>query len=116
MTESLDKIIVQSLRGTVVAPLSKRGRRLTASILFFKRKNHEIIKRALLNPEELEKIAKVTADSPITRRTLELAGSLGLVFPTSSDIENSAGMFYQEPRGTPESETNDAMKYRSNIR
>jgi len=78
----------QALRGTdFAAPLSKRGRRFTAALLFARRENHKIIKKALLNPEELKIIAELTTHDAVTRRTVELASSLGMILPIQ-DLED----------------------------
>jgi len=79
----------QAVRGTdFAAPLSKRGRRFTAALLFARRANHKVIKNALLNPEKLTDIAELVTHDSISRRTIELASSLGVILPIQDNIED----------------------------
>ena len=75
--------IQQFVRGTEIAPpLSQRGRRFTAGLLFARKVNHERIAEALLDDKLIKDIAVLSTHNTITRETMELSASLGLIFST----------------------------------
>jgi hypothetical protein len=80
--------LVQAVRGTdFAAPLGKAGRRFTAFLLILRSENHRLLKDALLNPEKLDVLSQVLKHDHVTRRTAELAASIGLMLPETTGIE-----------------------------
>lgn len=80
--------LVQAVRGTdFAAPLGKSGRRFTAFLLIMRSENHRILKDALLNPEKLDVLSQVLKHDHVTRRTAEIAASIGLMLPDTAGIE-----------------------------
>lgn len=73
------QIPIQVARGTVARPLSREGRLLTAGLLFKLRGSKRAIARALLNPDDLNTIARMSELNPATRQFSELAASLGML-------------------------------------
>ena len=66
-------------RATVAAPLTREGRLLTAFMRFRSKTAKTAIANALLNPEDLNEIAKLSVASKTSRQASEIAASLGLL-------------------------------------
>lgn len=71
--------VIQALRSGVAPPLTRRGRAFTALIIFNNKAAHNRMAEALLNPSSMKEIAKLAEHNAVTRRTLELAMSLGML-------------------------------------
>jgi len=71
--------ILQTFRAGPAPPLTRRGRAFTAIVRLDNRQAHKAMARAILNPEDMAKMADVAEHNVITRRTLELLASVGLI-------------------------------------
>ena len=77
--------IIQTLRAGVAPPLTRRGRAFTAVVRLDSKAAHKSMARAILDPDEMVKMAELAEHNAVTRRSLELAGSLGLI--TDDDFQ-----------------------------
>lgn len=77
--DEMDAAIVQAGRTTFAPPLTARGRALTGVIKLKDRYHHKMVAEAFLDPEKLNKAAKIVEHKDVTRVTAELAASLGLM-------------------------------------
>jgi len=85
------KLVIQAIRGTKIAPpLSERGRRFTASLVYGNKKAHEIIAESLLDPKKISEVAELAKHSKFTRQTAELAASLGFIQWKTFDDANES--------------------------
>lgn len=66
-------------RATVAPPLTREGRLLTAFMRFRSKQAKTAIANALLNPEDLNEIARLSVASKTSRQASEIAASLGLL-------------------------------------
>lgn len=82
-----DAVIKQVIRGTAAPPLSKKGRIFTALLIFDRKKAHDVVAKALLDPIEIRKVAQLAEHKRLTRETLEIAASLGLMKYLEEDLE-----------------------------
>lgn len=75
----IKSIILQGLRATIAPPLTREGRTLTGVVLFDTARAHKALAHGLLDPQWMKSAAKLTEHKRITRETVELAASLGLI-------------------------------------
>lgn len=74
------KAIISAVIRTVwAAPLTKEGKAFTAASMFSTKESRKFIAKAILNPSDLNKMAKLSEHNKFTRETAELAISLGLI-------------------------------------
>lgn len=71
--------VIQAIRSGAAPPLTRRGRAFTAAVIFDTKRAHDVMAKGLLNPETMHKIAELSKHNRITRETVELAASLGMI-------------------------------------
>lgn len=69
----------QGARAAVFPPLSRRGRAFTGALKLKDKFTHKMLAESFLDPDRLQKAAKIVEHNKVTRLTAELAASIGLL-------------------------------------